>query len=197
MSNLVCPVCGGKALLMYPDHPGYMEPDTFGIYHCTGCNTSFADPLKVDGRLYELIYANHGQVPGYDRYFRYASKALEADDPEMKLMAESCVAMADMQRANQPNWRPPSDAVSFPVVFLSPIDSAWADRNSVIVNPTPSSSATVRNGRSVTAAMGASSTGTSRWMGPIRTAACVFTRCGPKRKCKPKPETPRVVTPAA
>src|SRR6516164_9222134 len=45
---------------------------------------------------------------------------------------------------------------------------AAAERNSVIVKPTPASSHTVRNGRSVTAAMGASSTGVSICSGPTR-----------------------------
>jgi len=87
LNSMVCPVCGGQASLRYPDHPGYQEPDTFGIYHCGSCNTSFADPLKVDGQLYELIYAHHGQIPGYDRYFKYASAALKSDDPLSYLAA--------------------------------------------------------------------------------------------------------------
>ncbi len=57
-----------------------------------------------------------------------------------------------------PNGRPLSEGVSLSMVLRAPSVSALAERNSVMVRPTPSSSHTVRKGRSVTAAMGARTT---------------------------------------
>jgi len=77
------------------------------------------------------------------------------------IFAAASILSGSRPKICTPNFRPSSDAVSFADVFLSPAASAWADSNSVMVKPTPSSSATVRNGKSVTAAIGASSTGVS------------------------------------
>src|SRR6185436_16659251 len=84
------------------------------------------------------------------------------------IRAAASIAAGSRPKIWTPNRRPSSEAVSLPHVLGSPTASACADKNSVIVNPTPNSSHTVRNGRSVTAAIGANSTGTSTTSSPIR-----------------------------
>jgi SAM-dependent methyltransferase len=84
----LCPICGNSAFLKYSGHPGYKEPDLYDIYYCSTCDTSFADPLVVDNRIYEDIYNNLGQVPGYTRYAQYASNVLLHKEP-LNYLAES------------------------------------------------------------------------------------------------------------
>jgi len=83
-----CSICGNSAFLMHSGHPGYKEPDVYDIYHCSICDTSFADPLAVDSRIYEDIYNNMEQVPGYARYAKYASNVLLHKEP-LDYLAES------------------------------------------------------------------------------------------------------------
>ena len=77
------------------------------------------------------------------------------------ISAAFCIGPSSRPKIWTPKRRPPRDAVILPAVLASPAARAWADRNSVIVRPTPCSSQTVRNGRSVTDAIGASRTGGS------------------------------------
>lgn len=67
--------------MKYRDYPGYQEPTLYDIYHCSSCDTSFANPLVVNGALYDLVYSKIDQVPGYNRYAKYASDVLECEDP--------------------------------------------------------------------------------------------------------------------
>lgn len=76
-----CPICGARAVLRCPDHPGFREGRVYGIYHCATCDTSYAEPREPDGGVYELVYGNPEKVPGYDRYQRYATAVKGAQDP--------------------------------------------------------------------------------------------------------------------
>ena len=67
-----CLLCGGTAKLIHKKYPGYQEPDTFKIYHCSECNTGFSLPRTQTSAIYENIYKNRDKVPGYNRYRRYA-----------------------------------------------------------------------------------------------------------------------------
>ena len=64
--------------------------------------------------------------------------------------------------------RPPKLGHIRPIALAAPRVSASADRNSVNVSAAPSSSHTVRNGRSVTASIGASRAPGLSWMSPMR-----------------------------
>lgn len=76
-----CGLCGNEASLKYKDHPGYQEPVRFDIMHCSHCDTSFAFPMEVDNKIYNLIYSNISRVPGYSRYYDYALRVLDQKDP--------------------------------------------------------------------------------------------------------------------
>ena len=70
-----------------------------------------------------------------------------------------------------PNRRPSKLGHIRPIALAAPRVSASADRNSVKVSAAPSSSHTVRNGRSVTAAIGARRAPGVSWMSPMRMRA--------------------------
>jgi SAM-dependent methyltransferase len=76
-----CPVCDKRPRLLYRNHPGYRQVETYDIMHCAACNTSYALPLGVNSALYDVIYGNARNVPGYDRYEKRASEVLLADSP--------------------------------------------------------------------------------------------------------------------
>lgn len=80
-----CPLCRFQAELKLRNHPGYQEPHQYAIYHCRGCEAAFCDPLEIDTLVYNHIYRQVDQMPGYNRYFHYAQKVLQVDDPLMYL----------------------------------------------------------------------------------------------------------------
>jgi 2-polyprenyl-3-methyl-5-hydroxy-6-metoxy-1,4-benzoquinol methylase len=82
-----CLLCGSKtAKLLEEKYPGYQEPETFHIYYCSSCNTSFSLP-RVDTRyIYERIYQNADKVLGYDRYWKYMNTVKRKSDPLRYLM---------------------------------------------------------------------------------------------------------------
>ena len=77
-----CIVCGADSKLKHRNYPGFKEPDTFDIYHCRNCNTSFPFPVKEDFyKLYDLIYENKSEIKGYKRYFHYSKEVKLKKDP--------------------------------------------------------------------------------------------------------------------
>jgi 2-polyprenyl-3-methyl-5-hydroxy-6-metoxy-1,4-benzoquinol methylase len=82
-----CLICRCRALLKCNEFPGYQEPATFKIYHCQNCKTAFSLPVTETGKLYEIIYKNGENVPGYDRYWKYARDVKTASNP-LKYLAE-------------------------------------------------------------------------------------------------------------
>lgn len=80
--NQTCGLCGAHALLKHREYPGYQEPDTFDIYHCSNCNTAFPFPIKENvDEVYDLIYENKSKIRGYKRYFRYCKEVKLQKDP--------------------------------------------------------------------------------------------------------------------
>ncbi len=71
-----CPLCGSRAHLVTNTAVGYREGRLFSIYECGTCRSSFAIPAVVDDDLYGRIYTNSRNVPGYNRYYRYAQEVL-------------------------------------------------------------------------------------------------------------------------
>ena len=76
-----CRLCGGNAPLAYAQHCGFQAPARFDIYECEECQTSFAEPLRVDTSLYERVYQQAERLPGYERYLRYREQLPASQDP--------------------------------------------------------------------------------------------------------------------
>jgi 2-polyprenyl-3-methyl-5-hydroxy-6-metoxy-1,4-benzoquinol methylase len=76
-----CPLCDFQAKRQHLNHPGYQEPHQFDIYHCHQCEAAFCDPLEIDKDVYDHIYRQISDMPGYSRYYRYSQQVLEVDDP--------------------------------------------------------------------------------------------------------------------
>lgn len=77
-----CLLCGSETLLKHDKYPGYQEPLTFQIFHCQVCKTAFSLPRLDDTKeLYDNIYTNAEEVPGYGRYRDYAEKVKKVKSP--------------------------------------------------------------------------------------------------------------------
>jgi SAM-dependent methyltransferase len=74
--DVTCFLCGESANIVNESAPGYKEGQAYSICECNGCFASFASPLAVDDSIYGNIYNNIQNVPGYNRYFRYAYEVL-------------------------------------------------------------------------------------------------------------------------
>lgn len=89
MKSVSCPICNRSALLRNSEQIGYQKPKKYAVYHCVdGCETAFVRPLKVDEEIYNAIYSKGDAVPGYARYFLYAQKVLQVDNP-LKYLVEA------------------------------------------------------------------------------------------------------------
>lgn len=87
-NRLECLLCKNDAVLVHKDYPGYQEPETYDIFHCSYCNTSFSTP-RIDARfLYDTIYKNGCFVPGYDRYWNYLKLIKSFKNPLAYLASE-------------------------------------------------------------------------------------------------------------
>ncbi|MEI7423466.1 MAG: class I SAM-dependent methyltransferase [Prolixibacteraceae bacterium] len=76
-----CSICGGQPGLKHGFCPGYQQPDTYQIYHCSHCNTAFALPRHATDALYETIYKLSDKIPGYERYHRYTREIKDHNNP--------------------------------------------------------------------------------------------------------------------
>jgi SAM-dependent methyltransferase len=81
MKSVNCLLCGKEASLKYEKYPGYLQPNTFEIYHCSSCNTAFSYPRVETGKIYEAIYKNVKIVPGYNRYWNYLETVKSLNNP--------------------------------------------------------------------------------------------------------------------
>ena len=80
-TTCTCPLCGRSAHSIADAVPGYQEGRTYTICECEECLASFAIPMMCDDSLYNCIYANARYVPGYNRYYRYASEVISQRRP--------------------------------------------------------------------------------------------------------------------
>jgi SAM-dependent methyltransferase len=76
-----CPLCKQLVHITAERMPGYQAGTQFTIKECEGCHASFASPLTVDDAVYGYIYENTRYVPGYNRYYRYASEVRDQRNP--------------------------------------------------------------------------------------------------------------------
>lgn len=80
MIDVTCPclLCGENAHLIDTNHIGYQKPHVFQIHSCPECHTSFSLP-RVDATvIYDNIYKNGKNVPGYERYWKYVNLVLSS-----------------------------------------------------------------------------------------------------------------------
>jgi SAM-dependent methyltransferase len=100
-SSLRCRVCDAPATILHRAHPGYAHGSSYDIYECTGCGSSFAEPLRSDAKLYDRIYRAIDRIPGYERYERYAKRVRRARSPLRTLATHEDVyyAIAEILRA--------------------------------------------------------------------------------------------------
>ncbi len=76
-----CLFCGNEATLINDKLPGYQEPDFFKIYQCPTCHTDFSFPRIVSTTIYDHIYKNTKNIPGYDRYWRFMKLIKKSKNP--------------------------------------------------------------------------------------------------------------------
>lgn len=76
-----CPLCMANVELVYSALPGYQEPQTFEIYHCPSCNTSYSLPRCEPESIYELIYEHGATAPGYHRYWKFSLDIKKEKEP--------------------------------------------------------------------------------------------------------------------
>lgn len=76
-----CLFCGNEATLIHNQLPGYQEPDFFKVYHCPTCHTDFSSPRIETTSIYDHIYKNAKNVPGYDRYWRFMRMIKKSKNP--------------------------------------------------------------------------------------------------------------------
>ena len=80
-TTVKCLLCGNTSNLVHANYTGYQEPHTFSIYSCQFCNTNFSIPRVDASKLYEVIYTQGAEHPGYDRYWKYAKDIKNHNDP--------------------------------------------------------------------------------------------------------------------
>jgi len=79
--NLKCQLCGNSSQLKYENFQGYQLGMKFNIYACDTCVTSFSMPRVDTSKIYDAIYSNGENVPGYNRYWNYKKEVKLADNP--------------------------------------------------------------------------------------------------------------------
>ena len=53
----------------------------FQIYLCDNCLTSFSLPRLNANKIYDIIYDNGENVPGYSRYWKYFKEIKKQENP--------------------------------------------------------------------------------------------------------------------
>jgi len=84
-----CLLCNGQTIIKDNAFPSYQESITFEIRHCLNCMVAFSMPRMKDTKdLYDKIYKNGSKVRYYDRYWNYAEKVKNIENP-LDYLAES------------------------------------------------------------------------------------------------------------
>src|SRR5271168_5078477 len=78
---MICKICQFDSVRIVGQVEGYRRGSFFAVLECAVCGTSMADPCRGDPDLYDAIYRNVEDVPGYSRYFQLAEELLDAPDP--------------------------------------------------------------------------------------------------------------------
>lgn len=85
-----CKVCQQVSAEFVENINGYLEGNSFEIYYCNNCDTSFVNDVNENELelIYNFIYKNGKQVPGYVRYHEYGEQVLKTRSP-LNYLAES------------------------------------------------------------------------------------------------------------
>lgn len=83
----VCELCGGTSRIVVEGFQGYKEDLFYSICECDHCKTSYCSPLKVDHKIYDVIYHHGKEVPGYARYWEFFENIKNQEDP-LKYLTE-------------------------------------------------------------------------------------------------------------
>jgi SAM-dependent methyltransferase len=81
-TSVKCPICKSNASVIFTRHPGYQDPKTFDIARCDACSTSYAlgDSAELSA-MYDAIYRQAEDIPGYSGYLELAKALVGASDP--------------------------------------------------------------------------------------------------------------------
>ena len=96
--HILCDICDSTASLKEENLQGNQQDTTFRIYHCPKCNTSFSLPRVDASKIYDSIYINGKEVPGYSRYWRYFSNIKSKKNP-LEYLAKSNEAYWAVKKA--------------------------------------------------------------------------------------------------
>lgn len=81
-ANVSCKICESTSNNFLGQVPGYKKGPRFNIYECINCLSGFANSnSRLDNSIYELIYKNVANVPGYSRYHKIATDILNVENP--------------------------------------------------------------------------------------------------------------------
>jgi len=81
LSYYSCPICkNSEVKCFYKNYPGFIEKTQYEIFRCEICNTNFIPVENIDSNVYEIIYSDKNTI-GYDRYFSYANRIKEEENP--------------------------------------------------------------------------------------------------------------------
>jgi len=78
---MTCPACTSSEYTLSGKIEGYVQGTHFSILQCAACGTKYADPHREDPRVYEYIYRNAKDTPGYARYYDYAQRVAKFRSP--------------------------------------------------------------------------------------------------------------------
>jgi 2-polyprenyl-3-methyl-5-hydroxy-6-metoxy-1,4-benzoquinol methylase len=81
MNHSPCPICQTLQVNELGTIEGYRQSTFFKVMACQSCHVSYVDPMVSESLLYEHIYQNVQQVPGYARYHELAQEVLKASNP--------------------------------------------------------------------------------------------------------------------
>ena len=77
-----CPLCNSdKIKLQLEDFVGYQSEMKLYIYLCSSCETTFPSEKINANKIYDFIYKNGDNVPGYNRYWSYSNRIKSQKKP--------------------------------------------------------------------------------------------------------------------
>jgi len=71
-----CIACGSANTRKDGELEGYIQGSHYEIFSCQDCKTKWSAPHTVDTAVYEYIYANKSDTPGYIRYAQFAEDVM-------------------------------------------------------------------------------------------------------------------------